>query len=561
MGRRNREIKSEAIIEARRLDKEWNTAIYARLSSENNGLEDDRSLMNQVDYVKQYLMERPNLKLIDIYMDNGHTGTNFERPEFLRLMEDIKEGKIDCIVVKDLSRFGRNYLEAGYYIEKIFPFLNVRFIAINDQLDSMDERTKNAITLPIKNLVNEMYSKDISKKITATMRMKEKKGEILYGHPAYGYARDPKNPFHYIVDEEVQPYVYMLFAWAKMGMLPGRIATRMAEIKAPTPSEIWDSRNMWHCDYKYGKGIWEPTTVKGILRNPIYVGDTVYNRSRQSIIHGIEPMRQPKEDWYVIPNTHEGYLTREEFEAINRRMDETCKKEIKQRENYAQIKKENPDVLDGLFFCADCGRKMFYYREIKKKKIRFCEYHCLSTNYHYKGMCERNPINDRLIRTIVLDQIKLQVSAACKYGEVTQQLLKDEKFKSKEEVLKNRIAELKEEMDVVTSKRGRLYADFAEGVLTEEDYIDIKAKYDGRFKALSVSIIETEKELENIESVLHPEQEVKNLLEKFNGEDKLTYEMAHAFIKRIEMDKHGAVSITFNCRDYISELAELEASS
>ena len=189
MGRRNRTIKSEERVEARRLDQEWRTAIYARLSMENNGLEDERSLDNQIRYVEEYIQKHPSLKLVDVYVDNGFSGTNFSRAQFLRLMDDLKVGRINCIVVKDLSRFGRNYLEAGYYLEKIFPFLNIRFIAINDNYDSMDETKKDSLIVPIKNLVNDIYSKDLSRKISGTMRMKEKKGEIWYGVPAYGYWR------------------------------------------------------------------------------------------------------------------------------------------------------------------------------------------------------------------------------------------------------------------------------------------------------------------------------------------------------------------------------------
>ena len=269
MGRRNRTIKSEERVEARRLDQEWRTAIYARLSMENNGLEDERSLDNQIRYVEEYIQKHPSLKLVDVYVDNGFSGTNFSRAQFLRLMDDLKVGRINCIVVKDLSRFGRNYLEAGYYLEKIFPFLNIRFIAINDNYDSMDETKKDSLIVPIKNLVNDIYSKDLSRKISGTMRMKEKKGEIWYGVPAYGYWRKPDQPFRMETDEETAPYVRLMFQWTLSGMSYAEIAFRLNQLQAITPTMRLAQRGHYKEESARLHTTWAVTSVKTILHNPV----------------------------------------------------------------------------------------------------------------------------------------------------------------------------------------------------------------------------------------------------------------------------------------------------
>lgn len=560
MGRRNRAVKSTQAVEARRLDQEWRTGLYARLSCENNNLEDDRSLTNQVEYDREYITRHPTMKLVDEYIDNGHTGTNFERPEFMRLMEDLKTGRVNCIVVKDLSRFGRNYLETGYYLEKIFPYLNIRFIAINDHYDSMDASTKDNLVVPIKNLVNEMYARDISRKITSTMRMKEKKGEIWYGIAPYGYLKDAEAPFHLRLDEDTAPYVRLMFTWGLQDMSYGEIAYRLNEIGAETPTQRLDRLGRLKPDAKRYKDHWGVTTVKGILNSPIYMGDTFYNRTHQSIIEGTKAHRTAREEWFVIPDTHEALVSREDFSRLSEILEKRKQKQIKKQENHSDLREETPDVLKGLFYCSDCGKRMFYCRDIRKGEVRRCDYYCSGFRYGREpSHCNKIEFPDRLIRTLVLDQIRLQIQAACRVFELSKEMEKSDVNRKAQKKLEAQVEDLNQKLLVLSAKRHRLYEDFADGVLTEEDYKDFKARYDGQFHQCTDKLMETEKQLEKLRSKIEPEPEWTELVEKIGRTGKLTYEIAHEMVSRVEIGSDKVLRITFRHKDWMQELAEMEA--
>ncbi|MCC8096452.1 MAG: recombinase family protein [Tannerellaceae bacterium] len=560
MGRRNRTVKSTQAVEARRLDQEWRTGLYARLSCENNNLEDDRSLVNQVEYDREYVTRHPTLKLVDEYVDNGHTGTNFERPDFMRLMEDLKTGRINCIVVKDLSRFGRNYLETGYYLEKIFPYLNIRFIAINDHYDSMDAATRDNLVVPIKNLVNEMYSRDISRKITSTMRMKEKKGEIWYGVAPYGYLKDAETPFHMAVDEDTAPYVKLMFTWALQDMSYGEIAFRLNEIGAETPSQRMERMGSLRPDAKRNKDNWGVTTVKGILNSPIYIGDTFYNRTRQSVIEGTKERRMAREEWFVIPDTHEALVSKEDFSRLSEILAKRKQKQIDKEEKTSDLRAETPDVLSGLFYCSDCGRRMVYSRDIRKGEVRRCDYYCSGFRFgRAQSRCKKIEFSDRLIRTLVLDQIRLQVQASCRVFELSREMEKSDVNRNAQEKLEAQVADLNQKLLVLSAKRHRLYEDFADGVLTEEDYKDIKTRYDGQFHQQTEELMKAEKELEAVKSVIKPEPEWTELVEKIGQTGRLTYEIAHEMISRVEIGSDMILRVTFRHKDWMQELAEMEA--
>ena len=275
MGRRNRSVKTTEAYISRTRKSEWSTGIYARLSIENSGKEDDRSIENQRKYILDYIHAHPELKLRDEYIDNGRTGTNYNRPEFLRLLGDVKAGKINTIVVKDLSRFGRNYIECGYYLEKIFPYLGVRFIAINDNYDSINPAQKDSISIPVKNMLNDMFSKDLSRKIRTVWRQKEANCDIWFGFPPYGYKMDPDNPFHLLVDESVSAYVRLMFRWGLEGKSFKEIGHNLETIGAPVPV-LTQRKDAEQLDIR---GKWGHSTIRRLLINPTFTGATVYRRT------------------------------------------------------------------------------------------------------------------------------------------------------------------------------------------------------------------------------------------------------------------------------------------
>ncbi len=549
MGRR-RSVKN---TESETRMKTWNVGIYVRLSNENNGLEDDRSLRNQLEYCKDYVKEHPEFRLVDTYMDNGTTGTNFDRPEFLRLMEDVKDGKIGCIIVKDLSRFGRNYLETGYYMEKIFPFLNLRFIAINDNYDNTDERKRNSLAVPIKNLVNEMYAKDISRKVRAGMRAGEKKGTIRFGAAPYGYIADPDKPFQLITDEKTALFVRMIFQWLNEGAGYGTIASRLTEMGAITPLQRMRELGCLNSEKRLVIDRWRSTSIKYIVQNPLYTGDMAYNRS---IYSNGKTEYQEREYWNVIPETHEALVSHKDFEKALQRVEEIKDKEIKKREAAAHLLATRPNVFQNVFYCADCGRKMHYYRYFRENELRVCNYYCRGRNGQGAPSCqgEHLEVPDRLFRMMVFDQIKLQVQAAGQIEAVVKEL---KQLHAVDGELEKQESSIQMKLRNLSAKRQHLYEDYAEGTLDDEDYQELKTVYDGSFRTLSEELERVQKEIESFYHYEVPDDAWKEVSEKVLHADHLTQELVDAMIVRLEFGVDRVLRITYRFQDWVAQLQEL----
>jgi len=295
---------------------------YARLSiAETRDRKDNQALQNQKTLLRDYVQGKSDLRLLEICEDNGETGTNFNRSGFERMMEYIRAGKANCIVVKDLSRFGRDYIEAGNYLEHVFPLIGVRFISIVDGYDSADATTADCLTIALKNLVNQMYSMDISRKSGSILREKMLRGEFIGGFAAYGYIKDPLDKHHMIIDPEPAAVVREIFQRKLNGASNTEIARWLNGSGILSPG----------C-YRYQKGIildkkfelrkpWITQTIIGILRNQVYTGDMVQGRRRSEFYAGKPDRKLPKEDWCVVRNTHEPIISRKEFEAVQAILD------------------------------------------------------------------------------------------------------------------------------------------------------------------------------------------------------------------------------------------------
>lgn len=293
----------------------FRTAIYLRLSLEDNGKKDGDSMENQQKMLLDYVVSRPYLMLVDTYMDNGYTGTDFSRPEFSRMMDDVKAGKINCIVVKDLSRLGRNYVEAGDYLEKVFPFLNVRFIAVNDHYDSAFLTSGDQLGASLKNIVNDMYAKDISRKITSAMKAKRLRGDYIGNYAPYGYLKDPENPSHLIIDQEIAPIVVEIFEMRATGAGIATIARALNEKGYPSPGRLRFERGIITNNNKKGTDLpWNRHVLTELLRNVVYIGNLAQGRSTQCLYKGIAYHWTDPSEWDVVEHTHEPIISMELWE-------------------------------------------------------------------------------------------------------------------------------------------------------------------------------------------------------------------------------------------------------
>lgn len=374
------------------------TAIYGRLSVEDD--EDNESMETQIALVQDFINRSSELNYVDTYFDNGFTGTNFKRPAFTRLMNDVRQKKIKCIVVKDLSRFGRNYLEAGYYIETVFPFLGVRLIAVTDHFDSTRKEDMESLALPIRNMVNTMYAKDISKKVWTSLQRKKEAGYAVGSDAPFGYIRNPVTKRNEI-DPETAFYVQLIFQWVLMGVAIFEITRRLTLLKVPTPRE-------WHRKIVEGKEVvtykkWGETSVRHMLANQTYVGDTVNNKSTQKFFAGQDKRDLSKEQWHVTRNTHPAIIARDDFEKVQEILAKNQKVFKEVRAESEQIRTEYQNDLAGMVFCADCGRPMDFDRlphgAEESKKV--CYYICRARQADDK--CIGHQITEKLLKALVMD--------------------------------------------------------------------------------------------------------------------------------------------------------------
>ena len=307
-------------------NKNWTAALYVRLSVEDGDKGESNSVINQKQLLSDYISENNDFNFYDYYVDDGYSGTDFDRPAFKRLLDDMKNKKFNTIIVKDLSRLGRNYIEVGNYIEQIFPLFNIRFIAINDNIDSYGDPTSvNNVIVPFKNLINDEYCRDISNKIRSVLTMKKRRGEYVAAFTPYGYIKDPKDNHHLIIDEEAARVVKMIYRWSLEGC--GRIDIRI-EL-----NDMGILNPMGHKQLELNKKVggrrksneelsyaWDMTVLQRILEDQTYCGDTIQNRGKLISYKVHKYVKNPRNDWIIVKNTHEPIIDRDTWKKYKRQL-------------------------------------------------------------------------------------------------------------------------------------------------------------------------------------------------------------------------------------------------
>lgn len=328
--RNNRDPAAAAMTDARR-SAMYSTAIYARLSVEDNGCQSD-SIDNQIELLRRYVEDHDELILKSIFYDNGATGTNFDRSGFLAMLDEIKKGNIHCIVVKDLSRFGRNYIETGNYLENIFPYLGVRFLSVNDHYDSLAVTSNEALALSLKNVYHHLYAKDISRKICTVFEVKKRQGFFLGRFAPYGYKKSPDNKYQLEVDEETAGVVREIFRMRVAGSGPSAIARSLNHAGISCYSRMLFHRGAIKGTRGEAHSLWSANSVKGILQNPAYRGCLVERKGDYAYYKGGQIREIPPSEWTVIENTHEALIDNATFQKVQLLMEASRNAAISRRE-------------------------------------------------------------------------------------------------------------------------------------------------------------------------------------------------------------------------------------
>lgn len=546
------------------LERVYKTALYVRLSNFNCGRKDNDTVETQEALLRQFIEYKPQFSLVSVYIDNGESGTNFQRDEFERLIEDVRAGEIDCIIVKDLSRFGRNYLEAGEYLEKIFPFLGIRFIAVNDQYDSIDPSTSDNLLMHLKNLVNDIYARDISHKICPVFRSRQEKGEFIGSWAAYGYMKSMEDGHKIVIDPETAPVVQDMYTWRLSGMSYQKIARKLDELHILSPSQ-----------YRYKKGLiknerfskikWNSEAVKLILSSETYIGNMEQGKHREALWNGEQRKGIPKSEWIVVPYTHEPIIEKEVFYAV-KELNEKASTEYFNRREKAIPVKNSENILLGLVYCGNCGAKLTRYKTVyerKKKEPRLCVSYSYICPVHAasQSRCSFVSIKEETLLSIAFEVIQAQMLTASKIEKRIQGSAYRASFQAERQELIKKIGQTKAEISRTVRLRETLYDDYADHLMNEHDYLYGQERYRKLETALQQKLEELEAEEQALRSKKTMENPWLQAILPFRNEFILTRKMAETLIERITVYSDTTVTVQFRFESECQRLKESLTSS
>ena len=551
MARKSRKVTAaEPIMEATPAQR-FPTAIYARLSVENSGKSEKVDIIaNQIEICKSYLTERPYLDLVDTYVDNGRTGTVFDRPEFNRLMTDIRSGRIKCLVVRDLSRFGRDYIETGTFLERIFPQIGLRFISIKENFDSFDTGgNSESLLIPLQNMVNSLYSKDISRKVSTALKAQMESGEFKKRNLPYGYRWDDEHS-NMVFDEETAPIVRKIFQWKIEGLSLPAIADRLDAMDAPNP-EFQKYQVGVRTGNATAKKVWNKSTLTSILDNPHYVGDTVLGRTLNAIYKGVKNQHIDRENWIVFPDTHEAIISREDFQKVREMREAAARARIEKMERSEEIRATLINLFDGKIVCAECGRKLYFHRKrVDKRKdgAWYAFYEC-SSSVKRGNLCMPHYTRQDKLEADVLAAIQLQVKAALNYDKLLAKLRNSEGERSIRDQQNALITSLNLKLSGISKKRTRLYEDFTEGILDEEEYAFAKKAYDEQYADLSRRLDEAIQRKVKFAEAMSEDNKWLTLMKSVSGAEKLSQDLVDESVELVKVHEDGSIELVMKYGD------------
>ena len=510
-------------------------ALYIRLSVEDNKKR-GCSVENQKLVLSDFLADKSDFVVYDTYIDNGATGTNFHRPGFQQMLSDIEAGHIDCVIVKDLSRLGRNSIDTGYYIEQYFHTHNVRFIAVTDQFDTADPGSLHSgIMLPLKNMINEAYALDIGRKIKAQARQAMKDGDYIGARAPYGYRKDPDNCHKLLIDEETAPVVRQIFEWAHEHVALNRIVRNLNEMGITAPSHYKKSTGEITSPGLIGSGKWQTRTVMKILESEVYTGDLVQGKTK---IVDHQQVKAGEDNLIIARRTHEPIISYELFTAV-----QEYRKQICEESRAVPKRPYTPNIFKGKVFCADCGRSLHRQRAERKKGPDVYWFHCLTNSRVAKDSCKGVMMQETELIATVTAILEKELSVALGMSLPLFQL--EAKQKKDKDRLKTQMSARRQETEKKRRLIRGLYENFVQGILTNEEYFELKADYEESIRTLSGEIEALEKDMDALDSRLVRYRAMEKDAKSLTQDHALTAELIDRLIERIEIDHERNIHVTF----------------
>lgn len=524
----------------------YQSALYVRNSVENERKLEADTVGTQIQMLKDFASQIPDMQIYDIYCDDDITGTTFIRPEFARMMNDVRDKKVNCIIVKDLSRLGRNHLESGEYLEKVFPFLGVRFIAINDRIDTLEKDVD--LGAQLKNMANEMYARDISRKICTTMKSLQSQGKFIGSHPPYGYMRDPNDKYHLVIDLEPAKNVRRIFQMFLGGYTIHSIAMQLNEEGIPSPGRYKYEKSMVQQE-RYRKSVWFFTTTRRILEDPVYLG-WIQNGKRESHFYkgGDKAVPVDKENWTVIKGMHEPIISAEQFNQVQEILSQN-----KPAAGRTNSKYNRDNILRGKLQCGECGKSMaLKKRESHGKKQLW--YFCPMHESYNSGYCVKKAVKKDKLEDMVLSILKNQMKLYIEAKELIRNLNKGSQASKKYAIYQEQIRSMRQKCEQYSKRKAELYQDYAEGLITDKEYLEIREDYAKKNDDLTIFLSEIQREAEKYAPDYYGDEYWETLIKEYRDQETLSRDMVEAFIDKIILFEDGRSEIILRHKDTLEEI-------
>jgi DNA invertase Pin-like site-specific DNA recombinase len=523
----------------------YHAAIYVRLSREDGDVDstnkrESNSISNQKDLIKYFLKDKEDIVVVSERVDDGYSGSNFERPAFKLMMEDIKKGIVDCVVVKDLSRFGREYIDSGNYIERIFPSLGVRFIAINDNYDSIKDNSQaDGIIIPFKNLINDAYCRDISIKIRSNLEVKRKNGEYIGAFTPYGYRKDEADRHKLVVDTYAAGIVKEIFRMKLSGMSQTAIANQLNAQGVLSPMEYKHSLGIQIQDHfkTHEQAEWSAMSVRRVLENAVYIG-TLIQGKRTTPNHKVKKlMEKPMKDWIKIERNHEAIVTEREFAIVQRLLG---------MDTRTSPSEETVYPLSGIAVCGDCGAVMIK-RDVPAGGKVYSYYIC-SRNAATKE-CSTHRIPMAKLEETVLKLLKVHIENVLDMKRILNYIdtVPFQELDIKE--LENRKEAMEKEAERCRELRDCLYVDFREGIISKDDYAELYDGYTEKRRKAEEAIRSIERQITEILESKSDKYQWLDYFTEHQNLKELTRTVAVELIDRIKVYDKKTIEVVFNFDD------------
>lgn len=531
--------------------KIWNATLYLRLSRDDGDKEESNSITGQRELLRDYISQRPELREYAVRIDDGFSGSTFERPSFQKMIEDVKAGRTDCIIVKDLSRFGRNYLDAGEYIEKIFPFLGVRFIAVNDNYDSLgDKKASDDLIIPFKNLINEAYCRDISVKIRSQLEIKRKNGQFLGSFAAFGYLKDEQDKNKLVVDQYAADIVRDIFKWKLEGVSPQDIADALNKLGVLSPMEYKRSLGMkFTSSFKTNaKAVWSAGTVIRILKNPIYTGVLVQGKETTPSYKIHKRITKDESEWTVIEDSHEAIISKIDFDSVQK----VLKCDTRRSPGGKAV-----GLFSGMIFCGDCGASMVR-KTVPAGEKKYVYYVCSA--HKQDKSCSPHRMRDVALEEIVLDSVKQHIREVIDMSELLTITDTASLRTAQAQMVQRQLDKKHEEYEKLQKLLISLYENLTEGIIDREEYTRLKASFTSRAD-------EAEKQMdalrENLKEIQNhgTENAWMNEFTKRQGLTSLDRAVVVALIDKILIHSNDVVEIIYRWQDEFAWQLDILRSS